>query len=514
MQTKKSRYKLLQTKINEHSKHICIPNNVANKPKSDIDLNTNLMSNVKSFNTKIIKKNFQFKKDSLKNEAIKTIRYRLFPTKEQEIVFQNWFSAHIEMYNCVMNKIKSDFKSALSTNTKTKLVNLNINLDITDIKKDLSGKKSEIKEKYGINMHVLDYAISDAISMYKSKISNLKNGHIKKTRLKYLKQTKSTKIFKIEKLLCQKNTFCVSSLGTSIKSFPEINFKEETEIVGIVRYNKHKNEYEYLVRKRILHDNIKKYNFYNKLMQSYDSILSTSNQFCDLVKKINKNTDISKLKDLNKEINKQKRRLNKNIIYDNEKSYQQKQSANKNIVSIDPGIRTFLTCLSDDHIKEIGTNMGKIIKNKLIYLDKISNNENLNKKKQNKLLSKTRNKIKNCVNDYHWKTINHLTAEYKHILIGNFSTKDMGESNQRKMIKRIGSNMRFYVFKSRLQYKCYLSGTKYAEIDEYCTSKCCSACGKYKSDLYGQKIYNCLDCGLIIDRDINASKNILLKSIR
>jgi transposase len=89
----------------------------------------------------------------------------------------------------------------------------------------------------------------------------------------------------------------------------------------------------------------------------------------------------------------------------------------------------------------------------------------------------------------------------------------MGEGDQHKMIKRIGQSMRFYTFKQRLQYKCYLNGIGYKEVDEYCTSKCCSSCGNFKKDLGSAKTYNCTKCGLVTDRDINAAKNIYVKSI-
>ncbi len=49
----------------------------------------------------------------------------------------------------------------------------------------------------------------------------------------------------------------------------------------------------------------------------------------------------------------------------------------------------------------------------------------------------------------------------------------------------------------------------------YPSSKTCSQCGKIKKDLkLSDRIYKC-DCGLTIDRDLNASINLkMLKNIR
>ena len=46
------------------------------------------------------------------------------------------------------------------------------------------------------------------------------------------------------------------------------------------------------------------------------------------------------------------------------------------------------------------------------------------------------------------------------------------------------------------------------EIDEYMTSKTCHNCKNIKNDLGSNKIYNCMNCNIKIDRDINASINI------
>ena len=98
--------------------------------------------------------------------------------------------------------------------------------------------------------------------------------------------------------------------------------------------------------------------------------------------------------------------------------------------------------------------------------------------------------------------------------MGILVPKNFVNPDVNKMLKRVSSQMSFYVFKQRLQYKCVLYGIKYAEIDEYCTSKCCSNCGYYKKDLGKAKIYKCNKCKLIFYRDVNAAKNIYMISIK
>ena len=506
-----SRYKHLQETIKNNSQHIDIKN-IDYKSEKILYLGTNLKSRVIQSKTRMFSDNLSLNNDMLNNEPVKTIKYKLFPTEQQKIILHKWFAAYIEMYNSIIQKIRTAFVLLVKQNPKAKLTDLKIDLNISKLKKEFAANKSSLNKKYDVNMHILDYAINDAISAFKSKRTNLRKHNIQKSRLRYLKQNKNTKIFKVEKYLCNKDSFCSSVLGSKLKTIPSINFEQETEIVGIVQYNKKKDEYYYLVRKRIYDETVIDKQIYDIQMKSYNNILATSNTYLSLMKNT-KNASIDPIKQSSKKFNTIKRKLNDNRNSNNEKTYVMKKSANKNIVSIDPGIRTFLTCLSNDHIKEIGLNMSDKIKSRIIRMDKISEISKLNKNRKDKILSRLRLNVKNLVDDYHWKIVNHLTNNYKHVIIGNFSTKDMCEGLQLRMTKRTGSQMRFYVFKQRLQYKCYLSGVKYTEIDEYCTSKCCSVCGYFKKNLGPSKIYACDKCDQIIDRDLNASKNILLKSI-
>lgn len=49
----------------------------------------------------------------------------------------------------------------------------------------------------------------------------------------------------------------------------------------------------------------------------------------------------------------------------------------------------------------------------------------------------------------------------------------------------------------------------------FASSKLCSACGEKKETLTLQeRIFHCEACGFLMDRDLNASKNILTEALR
>jgi len=72
------------------------------------------------------------------------------------------------------------------------------------------------------------------------------------------------------------------------------------------------------------------------------------------------------------------------------------------------------------------------------------------------------------------------------------------------------SDMSFYELRRQLEYKCSLSGSNLVVVDRfYPSSKTCSNCGFLKEKLtLSERIFNCSECGLTIDRDLNASRNL------
>ncbi|GAD18519.1 Transposase [Helicobacter fennelliae] len=72
------------------------------------------------------------------------------------------------------------------------------------------------------------------------------------------------------------------------------------------------------------------------------------------------------------------------------------------------------------------------------------------------------------------------------------------------------SDVSFYEFKRQLQYKSDYHKREIIEADTfYPSSETCSKCGSIKETLtLKERIYECENCGLKIDRDYNASLNL------
>lgn len=68
----------------------------------------------------------------------------------------------------------------------------------------------------------------------------------------------------------------------------------------------------------------------------------------------------------------------------------------------------------------------------------------------------------------------------------------------------------FARFRRQLEYKTARTGARLHVVDRwYPSSKTCSNCGTVKAKLsLGERVYHCGECGLVIDRDLNAAINI------
>ena len=131
----------------------------------------------------------------------------------------------------------------------------------------------------------------------------------------------------------------------------------------------------------------------------------------------------------------------------------------------------------------------------------------------NKFLCKRRYKIKNMVNDLHWKTVNLLCKNFNNIYIGKMSTKDIVKKhgNLAKSTKKYCYALSHFTFRERLKSKAEEYKVNVKEVCEAYTSKTCGGCGKINKNLGSSKVFKCPTCSFKIGRDINGARNILIK---
>lgn len=117
-------------------------------------------------------------------------------------------------------------------------------------------------------------------------------------------------------------------------------------------------------------------------------------------------------------------------------------------------------------------------------------------------------KTSNIRKDYLHKLTSSLVTNIQNFAIEDLNVKGM---KQNHTIAKCLSDISFFEFRQMLQYKSEFNHRKVHVVDRfYPSSKTCSNCGNIKKDLtLKDRTYRCEACGLVIDRDYNASLNLL-----
>ena len=79
-----------------------------------------------------------------------------------------------------------------------------------------------------------------------------------------------------------------------------------------------------------------------------------------------------------------------------------------------------------------------------------------------------------------------------------------------KHLSKVIQQQKIYEFQRQIEYKSKLNEIEFIQVDKfYPSSKTCSCCGNIKKDLkLSDRMYKCDVCGLVIERDYNASINL------
>ena len=123
------------------------------------------------------------------------------------------------------------------------------------------------------------------------------------------------------------------------------------------------------------------------------------------------------------------------------------------------------------------------------------------------MVAKYSEKIANQRKDYLHKITRELVENNDLIVIEDLKTKNLlGNHN----LSRAIANQSWRALRLMLEYKCEWYGKKLLIVNPFKTSQICSNCG-YDDGKHGLDIreWDCPNCGIHHDRDINASKNIL-----
>lgn len=180
---------------------------------------------------------------------------------------------------------------------------------------------------------------------------------------------------------------------------------------------------------------------------------------------------------------------------------------NNKVIGVDLGIKTLATC-SDGTIFENPKALGKNSNNLKFQQRKLSNKvkNSKNYEKQKLKVQKIHYRISNIRTDSLHKATSKIINDNQVIVLEDLKVSNMMKNHK---LSQAISDVSFYEFRRQIEYKAKWNNRQVIFVDKFFpSSKMCSSCGQKKVDLkLSVRTYKC-DCGLEMDRDLNAAKNL------
>ena len=186
---------------------------------------------------------------------------------------------------------------------------------------------------------------------------------------------------------------------------------------------------------------------------------------------------------------------------------------NNNNVGIDLGIKDFCILSNGTRYENIKP-LKKHLK-KIKYLQRqVSKSKKASKRRDKRKLKLAiiHQRIHNQRLDYLHKITKSITDENQVIVIEDLNVNGMMKNHH---LAQAISDVSWHEFKRQLEYKCKWKGRQLVIIDRFFpSSKTCNNCGYINQELtLDVRQWTCPQCSCKLDRDLNASKNILQQGL-
>ena len=195
------------------------------------------------------------------------------------------------------------------------------------------------------------------------------------------------------------------------------------------------------------------------------------------------------------------------------------ERVNKKAVGIDIGVKNLVVTSNGDYYgnpRYLDKYERKIKRLQLELSRKVKGSKNYIKNK--KRLEEVYRKLKNARKKTVEAIVKQVTTYHDIIITENLQVKKMLEKkNNRKKLRKEITNATFSEIIRILKYKCLWLNKIFIQISPYyASSQICSRCGNKNVEMKDIRVreYQCSKCGLEIERDYNASLNILKEGLK
>lgn len=402
--------------------------------------------------------NLEEKLNSNDNKIYRSVKIRLLPTKEQEVLF--WKSVGVARwsYNYFLSESNRVYQEWLADNSKPKYISE------MEVRKYINNhlKKTTHTWLKEVGSNVMKQGVKDA-NIALQNFFKLGKGYPK---FKTKKKSKPSFYVNYESLRRTSNGFHGEKIGV---------VKTRESLPKICKSQKYHSP-------RISFDGRFWYLSVGYEVDRVDTKLSDNRLGIDLgIKELavvsNQNgTEIKKYHNINKtyEVKRLERKLKR----------EQRKFSRKIL-------------LNTSHYSDNG---------RLIYSKDLELCKNIQKQKH--IIWGLYRRLLNIRTNY----LHQTTTEIVKIKPSQIVLEDLNVSGMKKNrhLSKSVSDSRLYEFRRQIEYKAELYGIEVVIADRfYPSSKACHKCGHVKQDLtLSDRTYKCSECGNIVDRDVNASINL------
>ena len=190
------------------------------------------------------------------------------------------------------------------------------------------------------------------------------------------------------------------------------------------------------------------------------------------------------------------------------------------VVSLDPGIRSFITFFAEDACGKFAHGDFSRIQRLCSHLDRLISRADTSpshaKARLYKAAARMRRQVRCLIDELHHKVALFLVKHFDVILLPTFETSQMVMRGARKLRKKSVRNMltfAHYRFKMFLKHKACEYGKTVIDVCEAYTSKTVSWTGEIIYNLGGRKVIQSKKDGQRMDRDWNGARGIMLRAL-
>ncbi|QBQ54019.1 RNA-guided endonuclease InsQ/TnpB family protein [Nitrosococcus wardiae] len=178
-------------------------------------------------------------------------------------------------------------------------------------------------------------------------------------------------------------------------------------------------------------------------------------------------------------------------------------------VGIDVGLEHFLSTDQGEHVDN--PRYQKEAWRRLRVVGRVVSRKKKGSRNRGKAVSKLRSihaRVSNKRRDHHHKVARDFVSRYAFIAAESLTVKNMVRNRR---LSRSISDAGWSQFLNILRAKAESAGSVFVEVPPQGTSQACSGCGAVVQKALYVRQHRCPECGLSLQRDVNAARNILAR---